>query len=154
MNTFTHGEKMKIKNIVRNEKIHSRRDCYNSYFYAVEDESLNYLDQIKLHGKEMIEFLDGGSALHLNLEEYLDKEQFKKLINIVASTGCNYFCTNVKVTICNNCDNIDKRTHDKCPKCSSDDIDHATRVIGYLKRISSFSSPRQKEHGLRVYQSI
>jgi ribonucleoside-triphosphate reductase len=30
-------------------------------------------------------------------------------------------------------------------------VDHATRVIGYLKRVSNFSSGRQKEHGLRHY---
>jgi ribonucleoside-triphosphate reductase len=30
-------------------------------------------------------------------------------------------------------------------------VDHATRVIGYLKRVSNFSSGRQREHGLRHY---
>lgn len=31
------------------------------------------------------------------------------------------------------------------------DVDHATRVIGYLKRVSSFSSGRQQEYHLRHY---
>ena len=44
------------------------RDCYNSYFFVVEDNSLNVLDKFKLHGKHYIEHLTGGSALHLNLE--------------------------------------------------------------------------------------
>ncbi len=35
------------------------RDCYNSYFYAVEDTSLNILDKFKLHGKEYVKYLDG-----------------------------------------------------------------------------------------------
>ena len=39
----------------------------------------------------------------------------------------------------------------KCPECNSQDVDHATRVIGYLKRVSSFSSKRQTEHDLRHY---
>ena len=38
-----------------------------------------------------------------------------------------------------------------CTTCGSRDVDHATRVIGYLKRVSSFSSARQKEHRLRYY---
>ena len=38
-----------------------------------------------------------------------------------------------------------------CTTCGSTDVDHATRVIGYLKRVSSFSSGRQKEHQLRYY---
>ena len=44
------------------------RDCYNSYFYAVEDTSLTVLDKFKLHGKEYVQYLDGGSALHMNLD--------------------------------------------------------------------------------------
>lgn len=127
------------------------RECYNSYFYIVEDESIHFLDKFRLHGKEMIEFLDGGSALHLNLEEYLTEGQFRLLLDVAAKTGCNYFCTNVKVTICNSCDFIDKRTRDCCSKCGSEDIDHATRVIGYLKRVTSFSSGRRKEQSRRHY---
>ena len=35
------------------------RDCYNSYFYAVEDTSLTILDKFKLHGKDYIKYIDG-----------------------------------------------------------------------------------------------
>lgn len=35
------------------------RDCYNSYFYAVEDTSLTILDKFKLHGEEYVKYLDG-----------------------------------------------------------------------------------------------
>lgn len=35
------------------------RDCYNSYFYAVEDTSLTILDKFKLHGKDYVKYLDG-----------------------------------------------------------------------------------------------
>ena len=46
---------------------------------------------------------------------------------------------------------IDKRTLYRCSKCGSDNVDHATRVIGYLKRVSSFSKGRRKEHAMRHY---
>lgn len=127
------------------------RDCYNSYFYAVEDETINSLDKIILHGNETIKYLDGGSALHLNLEETPNKEGFIKLIYATAKAGCNYFCFNIRITICNDCNHIDKSTVFKCNQCESSDVDHATRVIGYLKRVSNFSSGRQKEHRLRHY---
>lgn len=127
------------------------RDCYNSYFYIVENESTNPIEKFKLHGREMIQYLDGGSALHLNLDEKLNKEGFLKLFNVAAKSGCNYWCVNVKITICNECENIDKRTLYKCPKCGSENVDHGTRVIGYLKRVSAFSSARQKEESLRYY---
>ncbi len=130
------------------------RQCYNSYFYPVEDETINALDKIELHGAEFMKFLDGGSALHLNLEEKLNTEGYLKLIDAVAKAGCNYFCVNVKITVCNDCLNIDKSTVYQCPQCHSQNVDHATRVIGYLKRISHFSSQRQKEASLRYYHKI
>jgi ribonucleoside-triphosphate reductase len=131
----------------------TKRDCYNSYFYAVEDDEVNHVDKFILHGRDINKYLDGGSALHLNLEEQLTKENYKNLLRISARTGCNYFCTNIKVTICNDCHHIDKRTMKSCSKCSSQNIDYGTRVIGYLKRVSSFSNPRQKEHDRRHYHN-
>lgn len=127
------------------------RDCYNSYFYVVEDETTNTLDKFLLHGRELVEFLDGGSALHLNLEEALNQQGYRALLDIAAHTGCNYFCVNVKITICNDCGQIDKRTLSRCACCASTNLDYGTRVIGYLKRISAFSSARQREHQLRYY---
>lgn len=127
------------------------RDCYNSYFYVVEDDTTNSLDKFILHGKEMTKFLDGGSALHLNLEEALSENAYLQLINIAAKTGCNYFCVNVKITICNQCDHIDKKTTPICSKCFSSDIDYGTRVIGYLKRVTAFSKSRREEHNRRHY---
>ena len=127
------------------------RDCYNSYFYVVEDDQTNALDKFLLHGRELIDWLDGGSALHLNLDEALPQSGFRALLDIAAKTGCNYFCTNVKITICNQCEHIDKRTLTACSACGSPDIDYGTRVIGYLKRVSAFSQGRRKEHALRHY---
>ena len=127
------------------------RDCYNSYFYAVEDTSLTIFDKFKLHGKEYVKYLDGGSALHMNLEEHLSKEQYRQLLRVAAIEGCNYFTFNIPNTICNECKHIDKRYLHECPKCGSKNIDYATRIIGYLKRISNFSEARQKEASKRYY---
>lgn len=127
------------------------RDCYNSYFYAVEDESLNILDKFKLHGKSYVQYLDGGSALHMNLSEHLSKEQYRNLLKVASREGTNYFTYNVPNTICNECGHIDKRYLKECPHCGSKNIDYATRVIGYLKRVSNFSEARQKEANKRYY---
>ena len=127
------------------------RDCYNSYFYVVEDDSLNIVDKFKLHGAPYIEHLTGGSALHMNLEEHLSKAQYKQLLKVAAKEGCNYFTFNIPNTICNECGCIDKRYLKECPKCQSKNVDYMTRIIGYLKRVSNFSKPRQEEAQRRYY---
>lgn len=127
------------------------RDCYNSYFYIVEDENTNVIDKFLLHGKPYIEHLTGGSALHMNLNEHLSKEQYKHLMGVAAREGCNYFTFNIPNTVCNDCGHITKHNLDHCPACGSKNVDYLTRIIGYLKRVSNFSKPRQEEAGRRYY---
>lgn len=128
------------------------RDCYNSYFYVVEDESLNVIDKFRIHGRKYIEHLTGGSALHANLEEHLSEPQYRHLLRVAASEGCNYFTFNIPNTVCNDCGHIDKRYLKECPHCKSKNIDYLTRIIGYMKRVSSFSDARQKEAAKRHYE--
>ncbi|NDV81990.1 anaerobic ribonucleoside-triphosphate reductase [Bacteroides sp. 51] len=130
------------------------RDCYNSYFYIVEDKSLNVIDKFRLHGKKYIEHLTGGSALHMNLEEHLSKEQYYHLICVAANEGCNYFTFNVPNAICNDCGHIDKRYLHECPSCKSKNLDYLTRIIGYMKRVSNFSESRQGEAARRHYAPV
>ena len=127
------------------------RDCYNSYFYRVEDDSLNLLDKFRLHGIRYIAHLTGGSALHANLEEHLSQAQYRQLLRVAAQEGCNYFTFNIPNTVCNDCGHIDKRYLHECPECHSTNLDYLTRVIGYMKRVSSFSQARQEEAGRRYY---
>lgn len=127
------------------------RVLYSSYFYNPEDTNLSVLDKFKLHGRSYTERLDGGSALHMNLQEHLSKEQYRQLLKVAAMEGCNYFTFNIRNTVCNDCGYISKHTLDTCPRCGSKNLDWLTRVIGYLKRISSFSKPRQDEADDRYY---
>ena len=129
------------------------RDCYNSYFYVVEDDSLTIIDKFKLHGAPYIEHLTGGSALHMNLDEHLSKEQYAHLLKVAAKEGCNYFTFNIPNTVCNECGHIDKRYLKECPHCHSKNVDYMTRIIGYLKRVSNFSQARQEEAARRYYAS-
>ncbi len=130
------------------------RDCYNSYFYVVEDPSLTIVDKFRLHGRTYIEHLTGGSALHMNLEDHLSAAQYRQLLRVAAQEGCNYFTFNIPNTICNDCGHIDKRYLQECPRCHSRNIDYLTRVIGYMKRVSNFSAARQQEAARRHYTKV
>ena len=150
---FVPAENLGVKNAKWDKEagLQAPRGCYNSYFFPVEDDSYNIIDKLRLHGKENTQWLDGGFACHLNLEQLMSKEQAYDLICMAGKLGVNYWTFNVLMTLCNECGFINVNTENHCTKCGSKDIDYATRVIGYLKRISSFSTERQKEAGLRIY---
>lgn len=153
---FIPAENLGVKNAKwdKEDGYFSPRDCYNSYFYKVEDDSCNIVDKFILHGKILTKYLDGGSALHANLNEHLTKKQYSKLMADAIKTGCSYFTFNIPNTICNNCGHISKHMLEKCEICGSIDIDYITRIIGYLKRVSKFSEARQKEERKRYYEKI
>lgn len=130
------------------------RDCYNSYFYIVEDPKTTILDKFQMYSHEVTDNLDGGSALHLNLEQIPSKKQAEDLFELARINGVPYWTTNVLCTICNHCGTIDPVTRKACKKCGSEDVDYGTRVIGYLKRVSNFSDARQAEEAKRFYTKI
>ena len=152
---FVPAENLAAKNYKWDKKdgywVSPDRNLYSSYFYNPEDDSVNVLQKMVLHGRDFVKYLDGGSALHANLKEHLSQSQYRQLMKAAAKNGCNYFTFNVKNTVCNDCGYISKHTLDVCPHCGSKNLDYLTRVIGYLKRISSFSEPRQEEADKRVY---
>ena len=152
---FVPGENLSGKNYKWDKKdgffVSPKHNMYSSYFYNPEDERLSMIDKFKLHGEDYVKYLDGGSALHMNIAEHLSKDQYRQLLNVAAHYGTNYFTFNCRNTVCNDCGYISKDTLTVCPKCGSKNLDYLTRVIGYLKRISSFSEMRQEEAEHRYY---
>ena len=152
---FVPGENLSGKNYKWDKKdgffVSPKHGMYSSYFYNPEDESLSIIDKFKLHGEDFVKYLDGGSALHMNISEHLSKEQYRQLLSTAAHYGTNYFTFNCRNTVCNDCGYLSKDTLTVCPHCGSTNLDYLTRVIGYLKRVSSFSEMRQEEAAHRFY---
>lgn len=152
---FVPGENLSNKNYKWDKKdgyyVSPKHIMYSSYFFNPEDDSLSILDKMKLHGNDYVKYLDGGQAAHLNINEHLSFNQYRQLLRVASENGCSYFTFNCKNTVCNDCGNISKDTLDVCPKCGSKNLDYLTRIIGYLKRESSFCEPRQVEAKMRYY---
>lgn len=150
---YVPAENLGVKNAKWDKQAgyYSPRDCYNSYFFKPDDPTLSIIDKLILHGSKTTKWLDGGVACHLNLDEHLTKEQYKKLMIAAVKAGCQYLTFNVPNTVCNDCGYISKHKFDKCPRCGSSNVDWATRIIGYLKLISRFSEKRQEEAATRYY---
>ena len=152
---FVPGENLSNKNYNWDKKdgyyVSPKHIMYSSYFFNPEDTELSILDKMKLHGNNYVKYLDGGQAAHLNINEHLSFDQYRQLLKVASEYGCSYFTFNCKNTVCNDCGYISKDTLDVCPKCGSHNVDYLTRIIGYLKRVSSFNEARQVEESMRNY---
>ena len=152
---FVPGENLSNKNYNWDKKdgyyVSPKHIMYSSYFFNPEDTELSILDKMKLHGNNYVKYLDGGQAAHLNINEHLSFDQYRHLLRVASEYGCSYFTFNCKNTVCNDCGFISKDTLEVCPKCGSHNVDYLTRIIGYLKRVSSFNEARQIEEHMRNY---
>lgn len=134
-------------------KVPEDTNLYASYIFKPNDSSISILEKIRLHGRDYIgDYLDGGSAAHLNLDHHLDEEQYRKLLNYAAEQGCQYFTFNIPNCECEDCGFIAKQPFDVCPKCGSTNISLWDRIIGYLTKIKNWSAPRRIEQKTRVYE--
>ena len=130
------------------------RNLYNSYFYVVEDTTIDPVKKFYYQGHGFADVCSGGVALHNNLDSFLSKETYRKLMDVAVKAGCNYWTYNIPATICNDCGCRDKRYLHECPHCGSHNLDYETRIIGYLRRISNFSEARQLEASRRAYGKV
>jgi ribonucleoside-triphosphate reductase len=131
------------------------RNLYASYIYLPSDSSVSILEKIRMHGSRFIgEYLDGGSAAHINLSEHPDVIQCRMILEYAAKEGCQYFTFNVPNSECQECGHITKHPISKCPHCGSEKISYYDRIIGYLTKIDNWSDGRQEEQKTRVYHTM
>ena len=129
-------------------------NLYASYIFKPNDKETSVLEKFILHGRDYIgDYLDGGSAAHINLSEHLSKAQYKKLLEFAAKNGCQYFTFNIPNCECDECGFIAKQPFEVCPKCGSIHVSLWDRIIGYLTKISNWSEGRQIEQKTRVYDA-
>ena len=132
-------------------KVPEDQNLYNCYFYNPWSTNTSVLDKIKLHGKDIAYYTDGGQACHINLDTHLSKEQYIKLLDVAKNEGCNYFTFNIPISECRDCNHIVNAPIKECPKCGSHNIKYYTRIIGYLTAVDNWSIERQEEFKHRKY---
>jgi len=87
----------------------------------------------------------GGSILHININEEIDKKQIKKLIKFVAKKGVVYFAINLSLSRCTSCGKVYVGQLEKSP-CHNAEVDKFLRVVGYLTPVKTWSAPRREEY--------
>ena len=127
-------------------------NLYASYIFKPNDPTLDIFEKLRMHGREYIgDYLDGGAAAHINLEEHLTKDQYKNIIKYAAEQGTNYFTFNIPMSECCDCGHIVNGPVDECPICHGHNIKYWTRIIGYLTAVTSWSAGRREEFKSRIF---
>lgn len=135
-------------------KVPEDTNLYASYIFKPNDD-ISILEKIRLHGKDYIgDYLDGGSAAHLNLDHHLSKEQYRKLLEYSAKNGCQYLTFNIPNCECDDCGYIAKQSFTECPLCGSKNVSLYDRIIGYLTKVKNWAKPRRIEQTSRVYENV
>lgn len=130
-------------------------NLYASYVFKPNDPLLSVLDKIKMHGRDYIgDYLDGGSAAHINLDSHLSSKQYKHLLEYAAQVGCSYLTFNIPMSECKDCGKIVNAPIDECPSCHSKSLQMYTRIIGYLTAIKNWNDGRKREFETRVFNRV
>ena len=153
---FVPAESLGVKNYNWDKQdgywVPEERNLYASYMYLPSDNSIYVLEKMRLHGRDYIgDYMDGGSAAHLNLDEHLDENQYYSLMKYAAEQGCQYFTFNIPYNVCKKCGKITRKAHVNRCECGGE-VDTYTRIIGYLTNTKKWSKDRRKEYTTRYFE--
>lgn len=130
-------------------------NLYASYVFKPNDQLLSVLDKIKMHGRDYIgDYLDGGSAAHINLDSHLSSKQYRHLLEYAAQVGCSYLTFNIPMSECKDCGKIVNAPINECPSCHSKNLNFYTRIIGYLTAVKNWNDGRKREFETRVFNRV
>lgn len=123
----------------------------NQHIPLWEDKTV--FERVKLAGS-YDKLLTGGSIVHLNVDGDTTPQQNMRLIEYAIKCDCEHFAINKCYTICNDCGYTTNHKTDTCEKCSSKNVDHKTRIIGYFSKVSNWGKVRREwEFPRRVFKS-
>ena len=91
----------------------------------------------------------GGSILHINAEQRLSREAMENLIRFCVKKHIRYFAINFFINKCKN-GHYDISRSESCSMCGEAIVERFTRVVGFLRPVSSWHKSRREEFSSRV----
>lgn len=91
--------------------------------------------------------VDGGNILHLWLGEGSSSPEglMDFAMNLCKNTQVGYFAFTKDMTVCINEGYVASGLLDKCPKCGSTDVQHLSRITGYLQAVEGWNAGKRQE---------
>jgi ribonucleoside-triphosphate reductase len=91
--------------------------------------------------------VDGGNIFHIFMGEATPDPQglMDFGMRLAKETQIGYFTFSRDMTVCLGCSQVSGGLEDKCPNCGSEDVDHISRITGYLQAVSGWNSAKRQE---------
>lgn len=140
----------------------NKYDIYSNQFVPLtySGKGSDLLTKVKIQGA-LDKRLSGGSILHVNINEInVSPKTLADITKAIFKTGTIYFAFNKLICECKDCgrvftsNKLDMDTGSTvCPSCNSENIEFALRIVGFIRKFSSFSKERRKEVRERLFYS-
>ena len=91
--------------------------------------------------------VDGGNIFHVFMGEATPdpKGLMDFGLRLARETQIGYFTFTKDMTVCLGCSQVSGGLEDNCPNCGSEDVDHISRITGYLQAVSGWNSAKRQE---------
>jgi anaerobic ribonucleoside-triphosphate reductase len=91
--------------------------------------------------------VDGGNIFHIFMGEATPDPQglMDFGMRLARETQVGYFTFTKDMTVCLGCYKVSPGLKDNCPNCGSSDVDHISRITGYLQAVSGWNSAKRQE---------
>ncbi len=91
--------------------------------------------------------VDGGNIFHIFMGEATPdpKGLMEFGMRLARETQIGYFTFTKDMTVCLGCSRVSGGLKDKCPSCGSSEVDHISRITGYLQAVSGWNSAKRQE---------
>jgi len=91
--------------------------------------------------------VDGGNIFHIFMGEATPdpKGLMDFGLRLARETQIGYFTFTKDMTVCLGCSQVSGGLKERCPNCGSEEVDHISRITGYLQAVSGWNSAKRQE---------
>jgi len=131
------------------EKIHQTRDLpvyYTNGTHLPPSADVAIFERARLE-HVFFPIVDGGNIFHIFLGESApDPRGLMDFgMRLARETQIGYFTFTRDMTVCLNCCEVAPGLKEQCPRCDSSEVDHISRITGYLQAVSGWNGAKKQE---------
>jgi ribonucleoside-triphosphate reductase len=131
------------------KNVHKTRDLpvyYTNGTHLPPSADVTIFERAKLE-HVFFPIVDGGNIFHIFMGEATPDPQglMDFGMRLAKETQIGYFTFSRDMTVCLGCAQVSGGLEDKCPSCGSEDVDHISRITGYLQAVSGWNNAKRQE---------